>query len=129
MRAHFEQAPFGFVLVCVWTGGAGERERGVVDAMCSEMSLSTSVMLEWSSVCSCLRQMTCSAPQGPPVILRPLSPTDPTDGPHRVCTFFVCMCVCVTVGVCVLKKCIQQELMTASFPCLCACPCRHMIKF
>lgn len=44
--------------------------------------------------------MTCSAPQGPPVILHPLSPTDLTDGLHRVC---VLLFVCVGVGMCMGK--------------------------
>lgn len=63
------------------------------------MSLSTSCHVGARSVCSCLRQMTCSAPQGPPVILHPLSPTDPTRGPHHVC---MCVFTCLCRGVCVL---------------------------
>lgn len=78
--------------VCVLKGGDNQEfRRKVQDAMCSEMSLSTSVTVGVCSVCSCLRQTTCSAPQGPPVILHPLSPTDLTDGLHCVCTF-VCLC-------------------------------------
>lgn len=72
--------------------GWGEREREVQDAMCSKKSLSTSCHVGARSVCSCLRQMTCPAPQGPPVILHPLSPTDPTDGPApRAYFLFVCV--------------------------------------
>lgn len=78
-----------------------ECRRKVEDAMCSKMSLSPSCHVGVRSVCSCLRQMTCSAPRGPPVILHPLSPTDPTDGLPRVRAF---VCLRGGVGVrCMLK--------------------------
>lgn len=101
MLAHFEQAAFVFP-VCLQICApwmclralvlGGVREREVQDAMCSKTSLSTSCHVGARSVCSCLRQMTCPAPQGPPVILHPLSPTEPTDGPApRAYFLFVCV--------------------------------------
>lgn len=83
-----------------WLGVAGQRAQGKgsgCDVLKDESVYICHVGVR--SVCSCLRQMTCSAPQGPPVILHPLSPTDPTDGLRRVCTF-----VCVSAWVCVCEK-------------------------
>lgn len=70
--------------------------------MCSKMSLATSCHVGVRSVCSCLRQMTCSAPQGLPVILHPLSPTDPTDG-LRTVPMRTFACLCLGMGLCMLK--------------------------
>lgn len=82
------------------------------------MSLSTSCHVGARSVCSCLRQMTCSAPQGPPVILHPLSPTDLTHSPRHACIFvFTCVFrrgsvhVETLLQVCVCKSTMSSTLL------------------
>lgn len=90
----------------------------VWDAVRSKTSLSTSCHVAVRSVCSCLRQMTCSAPQGPPVILHPLSPADPADVRHVYVRF-----LCLVVGFVFIEKCVPLVHKTASSsrPCVRVC--------
>lgn len=96
----------------VWAAASRSTRGKVRDAMRSKMSLSTSCHVGVRSVSSRLRQMTCSTPWGPPVILHPLSPTDPTGGLCPV-SMFSPACLCLALS-------FLMHLAPNVFSCACA---------